>query len=146
MKGAAEELKLFCTQELGLKKDLMMVGNFARALFEERTVDTLCEKLIPPERVNPVKNYMKLFREMRSIYRATDATSASAERFREVSKQFKDLVNQEFPYTHPFSNYQHKVIDHVPDLIIEYGSVGKFSTEALEAGNKLCRRFRKCNA
>ncbi|XP_072043068.1 V(D)J recombination-activating protein 1-like [Amphiura filiformis] len=146
VKDGAVRLKKFCREELGLKKELMMVGNFAREMLKPKTVQTLCDMLLPPQRHNAVKQYIALLSQMRTIYRATNPEIGSVDTYRELSSTFKTLLTNEFKYAFPLSNYQHKVLDHVPDLIIQFGSVGKFSTEPVEAGNKLCRRFRKCNA
>ena len=70
VKNAAVRLKKFLSVNCGLKKALMMVGNFARALVDPETVDKICT-LIPNERVSVVKQYVNLYAQMKFIYRAT---------------------------------------------------------------------------
>ena len=56
----------------------------------------------------------------------------------------KDLINN-FSYAR-WTNYTHKIIEHVDEIIESDGSVGACSSEGNEGGNKYFRHFRKHHA
>ncbi|XP_070549224.1 V(D)J recombination-activating protein 1-like [Ptychodera flava] len=138
------ELQLQC----GLKREhgFMVDGNYARDLVKSETVDVVCSLIQSEARKSVVREYVSYYRELRSIYRKHNADLDDAVKFKTIAANFYKLLHEKFPYLHPLSNYQHKVLDHIPQLIEQYGSVGKFASEGNEKGNKLFRRFRKFNA
>ena len=60
------------------------------------------------------------------------------------AKRFIATLKMYFAYTRSnMSNYIHKMLAYVPQLLEEYGSIGAFSSEPNEHGNKLFRQLRK---
>ncbi len=49
-------------------------------------------------------------------------------------------------YDGKITNYLHKTLAHVPEIVERDGSIGAWASEGNESGNKLFRRFRKMNA
>ena len=56
--------------------------------------------------------------------------------------EFGECLKTKYPYAH-WSNYAHKVIEHVQEVIQEEGTLGGFSGEGNDAGNKIFRHLRK---
>ena len=60
------------------------------------------------------------------------------------ARKFVSTLKEYFAYTKDnMPNYMHKILAHVPQLIEEFGSVGAFSSEPNEHGNKLFRLLRR---
>ncbi|CAO2579764.1 V(D)J recombination-activating protein 1 [Lemmus lemmus] len=64
------------------------------------------------------------------------------------SQRFAELLSTKFKYRYEgkITNYFHKTLAHVPEIIERDGSIGAWASEGNESGNKLFRRFRKMNA
>ena len=134
-------------KETGINPQLMMPGNYARSLFS--TPHTILLRLIENEdRRERLSVVLEKFNELREVYRCLCPMKDIPEKvhlYKQNSVAFGQLLIQNFQYA-DWPNYLHKVIEHVQQLILDPngpGSVGAFSSEGNECGNKLFRHFRK---
>ncbi|KAK3089331.1 hypothetical protein FSP39_002772 [Pinctada imbricata] len=132
---------------VGINPQLMMPGNYARTLFQ--TNHDISLALIPDsERRNNLSVILNIFCKLRSVYRAKDPLvecPSEVASYKQTAIQMGSLLMEHFHYAQ-WPNYLHKVIEHVQQLIEDPkgpGSIGSFSSEGNEAGNKLFRHFRK---
>ena len=146
---AAEELFDYTLQlELNLHPRLMIPGNYARKLVAEAS-QTVILNLIPAEGKERVKLLLELWRKLRSVWRPLKPTESDVAGYDAARRELHKLL-----YKAPSGEegvfgwvlippYVHMVIEHVPRWIAQYKTVGGYSCEALEAGNKIYRFVRR---
>nr|AJO68011.1 RAG1L [Branchiostoma belcheri] len=144
---AESKLDKHLKESLGLNPTLMMAGNYARELFKAEHADKLVALVDKPDRKSALVEVLAKFRQLRKVYRANWPLNDMSDEVRQYKAKAVEMANDlktHFPYA-PCTNYLHKVIEHVQELIEHpsgVGSVGALSSEGNEAGNKLFRQLR----
>lgn len=138
-------------KKLKLKPIMRMNGNYARRLMTLEAVEEVCELVPTEERREALKELMRLFIQMKPVWRATCPVKECPDqlcRYSFNSQRFADILSSSFKYRYnkKISNYMHKTLAHVPEIIERDGSIGAWASEGNESANKLFRRFRKMNA
>ncbi|KAJ3595996.1 hypothetical protein NHX12_002405 [Muraenolepis orangiensis] len=134
-----------------VKPVMRMNGNYARKLMTVEAVDAVCELVPSEERRAALKQLMAIYLEMKPVWRATSPAKECPDqlcRYSFNSQRFADLLSSTFKYRYngKITNYLHKTLAHVPEIIERDGSIGAWASEGNESANKLFRRFRKMNA
>ncbi|XP_034274540.1 V(D)J recombination-activating protein 1 [Pantherophis guttatus] len=138
-------------KKMNLKPVTRMNGNFARKLMSRETVDAVCELIKCEERHEALRELMDLYLKMKPVWRSSCPTKECPElvcQYSFNSQRFAELLSTKFSYRYngKITNYFHKTLAHVPEIIERDGSIGAWASEGNESGNKLFRRFRKMNA
>ncbi|KAM9816071.1 V(D)J recombination-activating protein 1 isoform X2 [Syngnathus typhle] len=138
-------------QKLKLKPVMRMNGNYARKLMTFEAVQVVCELVPSEERREALRELMRLYLQMKPVWRSTCPTKECPDqlcRYTFNSQSFADLISTTFKYRYngKITNYLHKTLAHVPEIIERDGSIGAWASEGNESANKLFRRFRKMNA
>uniref|UniRef100_A0A8C9T1Q9 V(D)J recombination-activating protein 1 n=3 Tax=Scleropages formosus TaxID=113540 RepID=A0A8C9T1Q9_SCLFO len=138
-------------KRLKLKPVMRMNGNFARRLMTREAVDAVCEVVPSEERREALRELVELYLQMKPVWRSTVPAKDCPDqlcRYSFNSQRFADLLSTTFKhrYDGKITNYLHKTLAHVPEIIERDGSIGAWASEGNESGNKLFRRFRKMNA
>ena len=134
--------------QTGINPSLMMPGNYARTLFDSKSESIVCEQIANPEKRLAMSKVLSQFRELRKIYRAKSPKSMYPQEVRLYKANAVDMgkfILEHYSYV-DWPNYLHKIIEHVQELIEHEsgpGSIGMFSSEGNEGGNKVFRHFRK---
>ncbi|CAL8260453.1 unnamed protein product [Merluccius merluccius] len=134
-----------------LKPVMRMNGNYARKLMSLEAVEAVCELVPSEERRTALKQLMEIYLEMKPVWRATSPAKECPDqlcRYTFNSQRFADLLSSTFKYRYngKITNYLHKTLAHVPEIIERDGSIGAWASEGNESANKLFRRFRRMNA
>ena len=87
-----------------------------------------------------LKEIQELYSTIRSIYRATKPKPDDIQGYKVIAMDLgrKLLIN--FKWAN-WTNYLHRTIEHVQQILSERGSTGAFSTEGSEANNKQTRMY-----
>lgn len=138
-------------KKMSLKPMIRMNGNFARKLMTKETVEAVCELIQCEERHEALRELMDLYLKMKPVWRSSCPTKECPElvcQYSFNSQRFAELLSTKFRYRYEgkITNYFHKTLAHVPEIIERDGSIGAWASEGNESGNKLFRRFRKMNA
>lgn len=138
-------------KKMNLKPIMRMNGNFARKLMTQETVDAVCELIPSEERHEALRELMDLYLKMKPVWRSSCPAKECPESLCQYSfnsQRFAELLSTKFKYRYEgkITNYFHKTLAHVPEIIERDGSIGAWASEGNESGNKLFRRFRKMNA
>lgn len=138
-------------KKLKLKPVMRMNGNYARRLMTQEAVEVVCELVPSDERKEALRDLMRLYLQMKPVWRATCPAKECPDqlcRYSFNSQRFADLLSSTFKYRYngKITNYLHKTLAHVPEIIERDGSIGAWASEGNESANKLFRRFRKMNA
>ncbi|XP_062974499.1 V(D)J recombination-activating protein 1 [Elgaria multicarinata webbii] len=138
-------------KKMNLKPVTRMNGNFARKLMSKETVEAVCELVKCEERHEALRELMDLYLKMKPVWRTSCPTKECPElvcQYSFNSQRFAELLSTKFRYRYDgkITNYFHKTLAHVPEIIERDGSIGAWASEGNESGNKLFRRFRKMNA
>ncbi|XP_074855052.1 V(D)J recombination-activating protein 1 [Carettochelys insculpta] len=138
-------------KKMNLKPIMRMNGNFARKLMTKETVEAVCELIKCQERHEALKELMDLYLKMKPVWRSSCPAKECPEllcQYSFNSQRFAELLSTKFKYRYEgkITNYFHKTLAHVPEIIERDGSIGAWASEGNESGNKLFRRFRKMNA
>lgn len=138
-------------KQMKLKPVMRMNGNYARRLMTQEAVDVVCELVPSEERREALRELIKLYLQMKPVWRATCPAKECPDqlcRYSFNSQRFADLLSTTFKYRYngKITNYLHKTLAHVPEIIERDGSIGAWASEGNESANKLFRRFRKMNA
>ncbi|XP_063294561.1 V(D)J recombination-activating protein 1 [Pelobates fuscus] len=138
-------------KKMNLKPIMRMNGNFARKLMSKETVDAVCELVRDEERKDALRELMDLYLKMKPVWRSSCPAKECPEllcQYSFHSQCFAELLSTKFKYRYEgkITNYFHKTLAHVPEIIERDGSIGAWASEGNESGNKLFRRFRKMNA
>lgn len=138
-------------KKMKLKPVMRMNGNYARRLMTQEAVEAVCELVPTEERREALKELMRLYLQMKPVWRATCPAKECPDqlcRYSFNSQHFSDLLSSTFKYRYngKITNYLHKTLAHVPEIIEREGSIGAWASEGNESANKLFRRFRKMNA
>ncbi|KAJ8346284.1 hypothetical protein SKAU_G00304770 [Synaphobranchus kaupii] len=134
-----------------LKPVMRMNGNYARRLMTREAAEAVCELVASEERREALRELMELYLQMKPVWRATCPARECPDqlcRYSFNSQRFAELLSSTFKhrYDGKITNYLHKTLAHVPEIIERDGSIGAWASEGNESGNKLFRRFRKMNA
>ncbi|XP_069557934.1 V(D)J recombination-activating protein 1 [Brachyistius frenatus] len=138
-------------KKMKLKPVMRMNGNYARRLMTLETMEVVCELVPSEERREALRELMRLYIQMKPVWRATCPAKECPDqlcRYSFNSQRFADLLSSTFKYRYngKITNYLHKTLAHVPEIIERDGSIGAWASEGNESANKLFRRFRKMNA
>ncbi|KAF7660449.1 hypothetical protein LDENG_00280840 [Lucifuga dentata] len=138
-------------KKMNLKPVMRMNGNYARKLMTLEAVEVVCELVPSEERREALGELMRLYLQMKPVWRATCPAKECPDqlcRYSFNSQRFADLLSSAFKYRYngKITNYLHKTLAHVPEIIERDGSIGAWASEGNESANKLFRRFRKMNA
>ncbi|XP_053742792.1 V(D)J recombination-activating protein 1 [Synchiropus splendidus] len=138
-------------RKMKLKPVMRMNGNYARRLMTLETVEVVCNLVPSEERREALRELMRLYLQMKPVWRATCPAKECPDqlcRYSFNSQRFADLLATTFKYRYngKITNYLHKTLAHVPEIIERDGSIGAWASEGNESANKLFRRFRKMNA
>ncbi|XP_007521893.1 V(D)J recombination-activating protein 1 [Erinaceus europaeus] len=138
-------------KKMNLKPIMRMNGNFARKLMTKETVEAVCELIPSEERHEALRELMDLYLKMKPVWRSSCPAKECSESLCQYSfnsQRFAELLSTKFKYRYEgkITNYFHKTLAHVPEIIERDGSIGAWASEGNESGNKLFRRFRKMNA
>ncbi|XP_053305568.1 V(D)J recombination-activating protein 1 [Spea bombifrons] len=138
-------------KKMKLKPIMRMNGNFARKLMSKETVEAVCELVHNEERQEALRELMDLYLKMKPVWRSSCPAKECPEllcQYSFHSQRFAELLSTKFKYRYDgkITNYFHKTLAHVPEIIERDGSIGAWASEGNESGNKLFRRFRKMNA
>ena len=134
--------------QTGVNPALMMPGNYARTLFDSKNEAVVCELIVAFDRKAFMSELLSQFRRMRKIYRAKSPKTDYPEEVRLYKLNAVEMgkfLLENYTYVE-WPNYLHKLIEHVQELIehdLGPGSIGMFSGEGNEGGNKIFRHFRK---
>ncbi|XP_041652235.1 V(D)J recombination-activating protein 1 [Cheilinus undulatus] len=138
-------------KKMKLKPVMRMNGNYARRLMTMEAVEVVCELVPLEERREALRDLMRLYLQMKPVWRATCPAKECPDqlcRYSFNSQRFADLLSTTFKYRYngKITNYLHKTLAHVPEIIERDGSIGAWASEGNESANKLFRRFRRMNA
>ncbi|KAK5867636.1 hypothetical protein PBY51_012106 [Eleginops maclovinus] len=138
-------------KKLKLKPIMRMNGNYARRLMTQEAADVVCELVPSEERREALRELMSIYVQMKPVWRASCPAKECPDqlcRYSFNSQRFADLLSSTFKYRYngKITNYLHKTLAHVPEIIERDGSIGAWASEGNESANKLFRRFRKMNA
>ncbi|KAK3100740.1 hypothetical protein FSP39_024522 [Pinctada imbricata] len=132
----------------GINPALMMPGNYARTLFDEKNEHVAVSLISDSSRRQLVLEILRKFRTLRKIYRSRSPREEypdDLKNYKENAVSMGRFLLEHFSYIE-WPNYLHKVIEHVQEFIEDErgpGSVGSLSGEGNEGGNKVFRYFRK---
>ncbi|KAL0968416.1 hypothetical protein UPYG_G00266600 [Umbra pygmaea] len=137
--------------KMKLKPVMRMNGNYARKLMTREAVDAVCELVCSEERRAALRELMELYLQMKPVWRSTCPAKECPDQLCQYSfnsQRFAELLSSVFKYRYDgkITNYLHKTLAHVPEIVERDGSIGAWASEGNESGNKLFRRFRKMNA
>ncbi|XP_017555498.2 V(D)J recombination-activating protein 1 [Pygocentrus nattereri] len=138
-------------KKVKLKPVMRMNGNYARRLMTREAVEVVCELVPSEERRKALRELMELYLQMKPVWRSTCPARDCPDqlcRYSFNSQRFAELLSTTFKYRYDgkITNYLHKTLAHVPEIVERDGSIGAWASEGNESGNKLFRRFRKMNA
>lgn len=148
IKNAEVKLDLHLKKTIGINPQLMMPGNYARAIFDPKNENFVLHLIEDDDRKSKVRELLEKFRFMRMIYRAIDPKAqypTETKLYKQTAVAFGKTLIEHFEYA-KWPNYIHKIIEHVQELIENDngpGTVGGLSSEGNEGGNKIFRHFRK---
>ncbi|KAK3089575.1 hypothetical protein FSP39_004762 [Pinctada imbricata] len=146
IKDGEVKFDLHLKKTVGINPQLMMPGNYARAIFDSKNENSVLDLIEDDERKCKVRLLLQKFRFMRMIYRAVDPKvqyPSETKMYKETAIEFGKILINDFDYA-KWPNYIHKVIEHVQELNENGpGTVGGLSSEGNEGGNKIFRHFRK---
>jgi V(D)J recombination-activating protein 1 len=130
---------------IGSNPQLMMTGNYARMLFAQENVGIVTQLIADDDDRKNITDILGKFREMRVVYRSNVPDHFTVAGYKTLAVSFAMSLKEHFPFAR-WTNYLHKLVEHVQELI-EWkegpGSIGAMSSEGNEAGNKVFRHFRK---
>lgn len=138
-------------KKMKLKPVMRMNGNYGRRLMSMEAVEVVCELVPSEERREALRELMGLYLQMKPVWRSSCPTKECPDqlcRYSFNSQRFADILSSTFKYRYDgkITNYLHKTLAHVPEIVERDGSIGAWASEGNESGNKLFRRFRKMNA
>ncbi|XP_072051986.1 V(D)J recombination-activating protein 1-like [Amphiura filiformis] len=130
-------------ENLQIFTPLMPNGNYVRRLTEQKTVDFILGR-VDNSRLESIRTFISTYNEMKAVYCSNQPLATCPElcaRYSQNAQVLTALIDTHFTYLKPFSNYFHKMIAHVPELLDRDKSVGKFSSSSNERANKDSRQF-----
>ncbi|TDH09368.1 hypothetical protein EPR50_G00085910 [Perca flavescens] len=138
-------------KKLKLRPVMRMNGNYARRLMTQEAVEVVCELVPSEERREALRELIRIYLQMKPVWRASCPAKECPDqlcRYSFNSQRFADILSSTFKYRYDgkITNYLHKTLAHVPEIIERDGSIGAWASEGNESANKLFRRFRKMNA
>ncbi|KAG7522299.1 hypothetical protein JOB18_018762 [Solea senegalensis] len=138
-------------KKMKLKPIMRMNGNYARRLMSMEAVEVVCELVPSEERREALRELMRIYLQMKPVWRTTCPAKECPDQLCSYSfnsQRFADLLSSVFKYRYngKITNYLHKTLAHVPEIVERDGSIGAWASEGNESANKLFRRFRKMNA
>jgi hypothetical protein len=154
-KGSSEEEKLAAAESrfdqhmdsnLGLQRQLMMPGNYGRAIIAPENEDCVLGLIPSAERREHLSHALAIYRQLRTVWRADSPDMAMVtvvppllhSPYKALAVSFGLFILEHFSYA-GWPNYLHKMIEHVDEFIFKYRSLGRYSTEGQEAANKISR-------
>ena len=145
VENATHKLDCYLKSKIGINSSLMMPGNYARILFSEENEKHVVYLLKPGKQRDKFRELLSKIRFLHKIFSCTNPKEKYPTEwinYKKVGMEFGECLKTNYPYAH-WSNYVHKVIEHVQEVIQEEGTLGGFSGEGNEAGNKIFRHLRK---
>ena len=123
---------------IGINPCLMLPGNYARILFSQKNESHILYLLKSDEKKEKFAKLLTLVRFMHKIFSSSKPKEEFPEewsRYKSRAVEFGKHLIASYPYAR-WSNYVHKTIEHVQEVIESHGTLGGFSGEGNEAGNK----------
>ena len=123
----------------------MMSGNYARVLFDPANEEIILGLIDDNEKDDALVSILDKFRFMQSIYHAIKPDLNHVAMYKTITVAMGELIKTHFSFAR-WPNYLHKLIKHIQDILQDPnnpGSIGAFSREGNEAGNKIFRLFSK---
>lgn len=138
-------------KKMKLKPVMRMNGNYARRLMTAEAAEVVCELVRSDERRQALRELVELYMQMKPVWRSTFPARECPDQLCQYSfnsQRFAELLSTTFKYRYDgkITNYLHKTLAHVPEIVERDGSIGAWASEGNESGNKLFRRFRKMHA
>lgn len=130
---------------IGINSCLMKPGNYARILFDPQNESKVVFLLGTEEKKNNFTDLLSKLQFMHKIFsRRSPKLKYPSEwnHYKQVAVEFGNILLNNYPYAH-WSNYVHKCIEHVQEVIETDDTLGGLSGEGNEAGNKIFRHLRK---
>lgn len=130
---------------IGSNPQLMMPGNYARMLFDEKNWTKIVGILpLESDRLYMTNIFVK-FRQMRYVYRANVPNMEDVYNYKSISISLGNMLLEHYTFAR-WPNSLHKLIEHVQEILLDEDgprSLGALSGEGNEAGNKIFRHLRK---
>ena len=145
LKNAEKKLDDHLRVQIGINPQLLMPGNYARQMFLSQNQGAFLHFIDDESRKGKLGEILAIFQTLREVYRATRPTKEQVSTYKEKAVKMGSLLKKNFAYAN-WPNYLHKIIEHVQELLEDPngpGSIGAFSGEGNEAGNKIFRLFKK---
>ena len=145
LKNAQKKLDVQVKKCIGINPSLMMPGNYAREFFKQQNEGSLLAMIDDDDDRKNLRAILEKFRFLRSVYRATKPAKEDIKGYKAEAVEMGKMLINHFDFAR-WPNYLHKVIEHVQEILENPdgpGSIGAFSSEGNEGGNKLFRMFRK---
>ena len=123
----------------------MKPGNYARILFDPQNESKVVFLLGTEEKKN---NFTELLSKLQFMHKVFSCRSPKLKypsewnHYKQVAVEFGNILLNNYPYAR-WSNYVHKCIEHVQEVIETDDTLGGLSGEGNEAGNKIFRHLRK---
>ena len=114
-------------------------------------MEVVCELVHKAEWQEALREMMVLYLQMEPVWRSTCSAKECPDqlcRYNFNSQRFVELFATVFKnrYDGKITNYLHKTLAHVPEIVERNGSICVWTSEGNKSGNKIFRRFRKMNA
>ena len=123
----------------------MLPGNYARILFSQKNEKHILHLLKSEEQKQNFGKLLTYLRFMNKIFSSNKPKQEFPDEwmlFKSKAIEFGKLLISCFPYAR-WSNYVHKTIEHVQEVIEIHGTLRAFSGEGNEAGNNATNHSRK---
>ena len=149
MKPITENGEFFSDSEMKISicicPSVMLLGNYACRLIDPQTEPFILNCIGKEDRKEVLQKVLEQFIVMQKIYHVkhplTDYPD-DTKSYKQSLCKFGNHLLEHFAYCN-WPNYLQRVIEHVYEIIEKEGSVGIFSSEGNEAGNKLFRHIRQ---
>lgn len=135
---ATNQLNIHLKKTIGINPSLMLPGNYARILFSQKNESHILYLLKSDEKKEKFAKLLTLVRFMHKIFSSTKPKEEFPEewsQYKSRAVEFGKHLIASYPYAR-WSNYVHKTIEYVQEVIESHGTLGGFSGEGNEAGNK----------
>ena len=136
---ATNQLNAHLKATIGINPCLMLPGNYARILFSQKNETHILHLLKSEEQKQNFGKLLTYLRFKNKIFGSNKPKQGLPDEWmlcKSKAIEFGKLLISCFPYAR-WKNYVHKMIEHVQEVIEIHGTLGGFSGEGNEAGNKI---------
>ena len=126
VENARHKLDCYLKSTIGINPSLMMPGNYARILFSEENEKHVVHLLKPGSQRDNFKELLSKIRFLHKIFSCTIPREKYPEwgNYKTVGIELGECLLTNYSYAR-WSNYIHKVIEHVQETIEEEGTLRK---------------------